>query len=260
MRSLLFILLLVALLAGVGYYVFLSSDYGAKNFFINKTAEQEKMISDLKITDKRFKIEKRNYDYIEEGMVRIDVSYPFLDHKNNVIEFAFNNAIKKNILDSVDDFKDFAETEPEFEIYDEFYYYYDFDYEIMHETDSIISILMTGSQYTGGAHPNSMYYSILYDTYGGSVLEINDIFNKNSDYLNKLSNIVIDELVKRDISDAEWIEDGAGPKKDNYEVFYVRNGALYLIFPPYQVASYVAGAQTVRIPLSELHDILKVSL
>jgi hypothetical protein len=50
---------------------------------------------------------------------------------------------------------------------------------------------------------------------------------------------------------------GTTPEEKNFANFFLDNQEFVLLFPPYQVAPYAAGPQTLRIPLPELSNILK---
>jgi hypothetical protein len=58
------------------------------------------------------------------------------------------------------------------------------------------------------------------------------------------------------ISDDEYIHNGSGANPDNYQNFALDGDAVVFYFPPAQVAAHAAGAQIVRVPLSELSGIL----
>ncbi|MGH9762298.1 MAG: RsiV family protein, partial [Blastocatellia bacterium] len=77
-------------------------------------------------------------------------------------------------------------------------------------------------------------------------------------YLQTVSRICIAQLNKKlgTDSDADWINKGAAAKASNYKVWNVTSRSLVITFDPYQVASYAAGDQTVRIPYTAIKDIL----
>ena len=53
------------------------------------------------------------------------------------------------------------------------------------------------------------------------------------------------------------IEDGAGPKWQNFSAFTWLPGELHVFFAPYQVGPYSAGQQEVRIPLAKLQGLIR---
>ncbi|MFA5087304.1 MAG: DUF3298 domain-containing protein [Candidatus Paceibacterota bacterium] len=134
------------------------------------------------------------------------------------------------------------------------------DYSSQLYGDSILSFKFVIGWYTGGAHPNENLASLVFDLKNKKELSLSDLFIPNSNYLQKISGLTISQLVKRNISDPQAINAGAGPIADNYKIFNVYNGALVIYFPPYAVAPYAAGEQKVEIPLSQIKDILNPSL
>lgn len=112
---------------------------------------------------------------------------------------------------------------------------------------------------TLGAHPNTFYRTFTFDLTTGEELKIADLFVPKSDYLKRISAISEFELSKSlgDMADIEYIRQGVTPEAINFQSYAIEDGALILIFPPYQVAPYAAGPQQVSIPLSQLAEILK---
>lgn len=112
---------------------------------------------------------------------------------------------------------------------------------------------------TLGAHPNAFYRTFTFDSATGAELGINDLFVARSEYLKRLSAIAEFELTKslKDFADIDYIRQGVAPEGQNFQSFAIDGNNLVLIFPPYQVAPYAAGSQSVSIPLSQLADILK---
>lgn len=114
--------------------------------------------------------------------------------------------------------------------------------------------------YTGGAHDNYTAETLCFDLLSKNQLVLSDLFKSDSSYLQKISDITVGILNKSGVSDSQWINEGAGPIADNYKVFTISNDSINFFFPPYQVASFATGEQTVAIPLSQIKDILKLSL
>jgi len=132
-----------------------------------------------------------------------------------------------------------------------------YSYEIKYKSASLVSILFTGSNYCGGAHPSPIYYCVNFDLEKGRVIAVKDLFKKGSGYYEKMSALCIGDLKKRDISsNNELINEGASSKAENFECFYFKSDGLVILFPPYQVAPYVAGPQEVMIPFRSLRDLI----
>ncbi len=134
-----------------------------------------------------------------------------------------------------------------------------------YDSDGRISYVYQIYEDTGGAHPNTYYMTFAFD-HAGIKLGLGDLFKPDSRYLDRLSKISYDYLVvdlaKRfeselDEGQLDWIRMGTAPSPETLQFFYLDGDALVLMFPPYQVAAYVAGKSEVRIPLETIADILK---
>ncbi|HXE72404.1 MAG TPA: DUF3298 domain-containing protein [Candidatus Nitrosotenuis sp.] len=126
------------------------------------------------------------------------------------------------------------------------------NYEVVGQTSDVVSILISGSDFTGGAHPNPFYETFTFHIPTGRRLGLADLFVKGSDYLSLLSSYCTSALLKRNLGDEKWVRDGAAPRAENYQFFYLTRKGLVVLFPPYQVAPYAAGPQKVLIPYKTL--------
>lgn len=121
-----------------------------------------------------------------------------------------------------------------------------------------VSYIFTTYEDTGGAHGNTFFHTFTFDTTKGTELSLSSIFTTNS-YLNTLSSLSRTKLpaVIGDGAEASFINGGTTPEEKNFQNFFFDNQEFVLLFDPYQVAPYSSGPQTLRIPLSELANILK---
>ncbi|HEX7325488.1 MAG TPA: RsiV family protein [Rhodanobacteraceae bacterium] len=158
------------------------------------------------------------------------------------------------------------------------------DFKLAADTSAFTSVRETGMQDTGGAHPLPVQAAFVFDRKGGKLLALDDLFAQPDAARTALANYAHDTLLKKLMANAptpsegspeairEWkantvqmLDDGTRPTEVNYSVFIVRTGAtadaqspgLTLIFPPYQVAPYVDGTQTVDVPASVFAKFLK---
>jgi len=122
-----------------------------------------------------------------------------------------------------------------------------------------VSYIFTIYENTGGAHNNMFFRTFTFNTSTGTSLALSDIFVQGDSYLNALSTISRAELpdVIGSGADTSFINKGTTPEDLNFQNFFFDNQYLVILFPPYQVGSYAAGPQTLRIPLSKLSNILK---
>lgn len=112
---------------------------------------------------------------------------------------------------------------------------------------------------TLGAHGNMYFRTFNFNASTGAYLSLGDIFLPRSPYLETLStkSRALLPAVIGQAADTGMIVGGTGPEEANFANFFLDNSNLVIVFPPYQVAAYAAGPQTLRIPLSDLASILK---
>jgi hypothetical protein len=130
---------------------------------------------------------------------------------------------------------------------------------LMSSSPRTISYIFTTYEDTGGAHGNTFFDTFTFDKTTGARLALADLFAPGAPYLKRLSEVsraMLPDVIGQ-FTDAQMIENGTTPDEKNFESFFVDNGNLDILFPPYAVAAYAAGPQTLQIPLSSLSDILK---
>jgi hypothetical protein len=108
-------------------------------------------------------------------------------------------------------------------------------YDEYHYSDSIVSLVFTVADYTGGAHPNSWYKTFTFDLAQGRELTLDDLFLVGSNPLAVISPIVQQDLLTRigEMTDPTWIEQGTGENPENYQNFALTADQLLFFFPPY---------------------------
>lgn len=158
------------------------------------------------------------------------------------------------------------------------------DFKVVANTPAFTSVRESGTQDTGGAHPIPVDAAFVYDRKAGKLVTLDDLFADPDAARKALANFAHDTLLKKFMAQApssdegspeairEWktgmsrmLDEGTRPTTVNYSVFVVRAGAtdaaaspgLTLIFPPYQVAAYVYGTQTVEVPTAVFAKYLK---
>ena len=115
--------------------------------------------------------------------------------------------------------------------------------------NGIISVFIEISYYTLGAHGNIAYYSFNYDTNNNKFINLADIANINKqsdlDEFNLLLNKYFENL-------DNCFDTKPNIKTKDYNIFYINDDYLTVVFPPYVFGSYACGTAEVKIPLKEL--------
>ncbi len=187
-------------------------------------------------------------DSEETADYKVSIVYPMLSNADHVnVANHVNNYIKSSINIFRDEITgmslDGSLAKP----------YVTLDYEVEFLSNNFVSIVISGSQYLGGAHPGSVFSTINYDLLNDTELTLTDIFNPGSSYLSTLSTQTKSELVTLlgvEASDSQLVA-GTSADIDNFELFYFTGTDslenLGIIFGEYQVAPYAAGPQTVEL-------------
>ena len=115
----------------------------------------------------------------------------------------------------------------------------------------------------GAAHPNVRTESFAYDIVMKKQLLLTDMFNTNTKYLERLSELSIKQLIDTSKKNNTYyeaklqtIKQGAAPKQDNFKTFAIQDGSLIISFDPYQVGPYAEGVQTVTLKRTDITDVL----
>lgn len=212
---------------------------------------------------------------LEEHVVtprdKIDITYPALKADEAPLAAMLHRiagAAKQDFLQSLPDpktFPEFADRQMQLRI----------DFKLGARTSDFTSVRETGFQDAGGAHPAPIDAAIVYDIHAHRTITLDDLFANPEAARKAIADFARAALMKKLMAQApkpgegspeaikEWkinakrmIEQGTQPTPQNFANYIVRAGVrpietspgLTLIFPPYQVAAYVYGTQTVDVP------------
>jgi|GEM_PF-1809527 len=101
-------------------------------------------------------------------------------------------------------------------------------------------------------HPYTTFYSAVYRLKDGSLLKLDDLFRKDTDYLKNLADFSNTELHKT--FEYASIENVA-PSNESFKHFIVRDDGLLIQFEEYQLGSRLVGTPQVLIPWNQLKDV-----
>ncbi len=121
------------------------------------------------------------------------------------------------------------------------------------------SYVFTIATYTGGAH-GLQVTKVFTFTDKGTPITLENLFIDQKKGLEVVAAFVQKELTKKNISDADWIKDGAAATPENYQNFVVSDEGVTFMFDPYQVAPYAAGIQKILVPHSVLKPVINPKL
>jgi hypothetical protein len=112
----------------------------------------------------------------------------------------------------------------------------------------LLSVRFEASRDTGGAHPNQSFASFVFAVHDQKVLGLGDLFRDLPAALSLLSQLAARRMEL--VLDGHVFAEGLEPKVENFSVFVIDGQDLVFSFPPYQMASYAEGPQSLRVPLA----------
>ncbi len=127
----------------------------------------------------------------------------------------------------------------------------DMSYEITAQTDSLLSVVFYDYEFTGGAHGNTYVHTLNFDLTAKNVIALADLFADGVVPYDTIASISATTLEERLGADGTFPE-GYTADPLNFQFWILAPDGLTFYFPPYQVAPYAAGIQTVTIPLDAL--------
>lgn len=201
--------------------------------------EQNKMIPLNNIYEVIEEKYKPNKDYL--------VYYPQINSTGNSSELKTVNA-KLRELSQLKDINSNVQLD----------YNYFGDYSVEFFKNNLLVLQLNGYEYHfGAAHgmPVRIYANI--NLQNDKIYTLNDLFKENSNYIKVISDIIGDQI-KNDKEYSYVFPDTYKGIKENQK-FYLGKDALYIYFDPYEIAPFVAGFPTFKIPYTMINDIIDIN-
>lgn len=232
-KGLLFILVISMIL--IGFWVY-------SNYFLNLETPVEEpetvIINSQKEQVVKEDISVGNKELKEKN---IAVNYPSFGNQK------VDDSIRRSIEMRVKDFKESLSEDRDDQSLE-------ITYEIGEYYNEIKSVKYT-YLYSGGARPATEIECQTYDLAKSERIFLSDIFKEGSDYLNKISGISYDYLIRS--SDKESVKIGTVPREDNFSNFMLYSDRIVFYFSPCIVDACAAGPRQVPINLSDVNLFLK---
>ncbi|MCY6371698.1 DUF3298 and DUF4163 domain-containing protein [Clostridium ganghwense] len=137
-------------------------------------------------------------------------------------------------------------------------YNYSGDFSVEFFKNNLLVLELLGYKYYfGAAHgmPTEIYAHV--DLVSGRFYELKDLFKEDSNYVKVLSDIIENQIKNNEEYSYVWLYNYKGIKEN--QPFYVTDDALYIYFYPYEIAPYVAGFPTFKIPYADIMNIIDVN-
>ena len=178
---------------------------------------------------------------VEQGN-KYKLSYPVFKLENRAAAKAINKDIKKMVLEQ----KKLAKSK------DPSYVEVGTNYEIFSETDAYVNIIFVKWDYMGGAHGMHYDHGLVYSKTTGERLPYTHFAKAVS--AGELYDAIVEHRVKvygadlQTVSEAPFI---TYIKKDEFqrsEDYVLKDGKVYLMYPPYELDCYAVGTTYVELP------------
>ena len=134
------------------------------------------------------------------------------------------------------------------------HYTYDSKAKVFYNGDRYLSLMQGLYTFFGGAHGNTLFTTLNFDTQTGKLLRLLDLFIPGSNYLQK-----INELVDREEAKEAGGLFGDVVVDDEVQFYLTEQQELVLAYQPYDVACYARGTVLFTLPFGELQDYLAIS-
>ena len=178
---------------------------------------------------------------VEQGN-KYKLSYPVFKLENRAAAKAINKDIKKMVLEQ----KKLAKSK------DPSYVEVGTNYEVFGETDDYVNIIFVKWDYMGGAHGMHYDHGLVYSKTTGERLPYTHFAKAIT--AGELYDAIAEHRVKvygadlQTVSEAPFI---TYIKKDEFqrsEDYVLKDGKVYLMYPPYELDCYAVGTTYVELP------------
>ena len=178
---------------------------------------------------------------VEQGN-KYKLSYPVFKLENRAAAKAINKDINRMVLEQ----KKLAKSK------DPSYVEVGTNYEIFSETDDYVNIIFVKWDYMGGAHGMHYDHGLVYSKTTGERLPYTHFAKAVS--AGELYDAIVEHRVKvygadlQTVSEAPFI---TYIKKDEFqrsEDYVLKDGKVYLMYPPYELDCYAVGTTYVELP------------
>ncbi len=232
---------------------------------------QSKVEKPKPVDDSRFSaVEIKRTEKKNKFSLNVDVEYPQFKKAKTSQEIKFNQYVKNQVDEQIADFNNFLVNEKmkEVKVKNELEFEINLDYKIEYVSENFTSVLMNWNGYSGYLNMDYFPSTINYDLKKGKAVELKDIFEPNSEYLEKLSGLAIEELKRTCLSCPSDggkggmfdLTEAVSAKEENFSNWSVTAEGLKITFDEYQVGPGSVGIIHIVIPFDDLQPMLKKDL
>lgn len=211
---------------------------------------QSKQVTLSKINENAITIRNESKHEEQKNLI-IDLQYPQIQEmKNTEIQTKINELFKNAATDAENEgIRNVAELG---EI-GAAKYAADFNYRIRYNQNDLFSLTTYDYQYAGGAHGSTIENSYTINLKTGEILNLSDLLNKDSHYLDYINSVIRSEIDKK-VAVGELFELTPFKTIGDKPAFHLSNDSLVIYFQQYEYFPYAAGLQEFNIPFVNIKD------
>lgn len=125
-------------------------------------------------------------------------------------------------------------------------------YEVKNNQRDVLSLAFSNyTYYYQAAHGMTYIKSLSFDLKQGKLLQLKDLFKPDSDYINRISGLILAQIAERDIP---LLEEFTTIQPD--QNFYIADKTLVIYFQLYELTPYVFGFPMFPLSVYDLQDII----
>lgn len=131
---------------------------------------------------------------------------------------------------------------------------YSIIYEVTFANDDIVDILLSGYEYTGGAHGMPWRKNLMLNPKEGGNMTLKDLYPDNLDSVLEIRNKAFEDMVKNS-TDNEYFDSALDTIKKNTKDdgnYYLTEQGIVFYYPPYDLGPYARGYVEALVPYTDL--------
>ncbi|MFS1515290.1 DUF3298 and DUF4163 domain-containing protein [Bacillus sp. SCS-151] len=200
-------------------------------------------------------INKTASENLEEISSTFTINIPVIENESNTSSLQrINTIMDYEIIDFKNRLRNqFAQTYLDLNGEVSFGFSGDVTYEVTFNNDKIVSIPVTYTQYTGGAHSNTEIVGYNFNLETGEVIYVSDLFKSDFHFQKEINNKIKEEISKQ----PEGYFEDALVTVDRLDVnfnYFIKDNAIVVQFKAYELSSYSSGLPSFEIPLKDFEN------
>ena len=124
-------------------------------------------------------------------------------------------------------------------------------FKVESNNPKVLSLLFNIQTYEGAENYSSDRIKTL-NFINGNEVKLEQLFKPNSDYLSKIASYCYKNLLKKEISDQQWLKNSSKPIMKNYKKWYFNKKGMVIVFDTKHLSKSISIPISVTIPYTTL--------